>query len=218
MAFGIKGSYRENPGPVYFLDDATTDRGIVFQPDVYTFAEFLAGEVEARLSWNGGDAPTVLDVGCGQGDKLAALHERQPRWRLAGVDYGANLAVCRERYPWGTWIELDLDDGHALPEVGEVGADVIICSDVIEHLVDPTALLASLRATGSLIVLSTPERDIQWGYDHMGPSGNLCHVREWNAVELHAFLRDSGFTIHHHGLTRGSDQGWAMATQLVVMS
>lgn len=212
MAFGIKGGYRENPGPVYFLDDATTDRGIVFQPDVYTFAAWLVGHGE-QVYTSDVYSPAVLDVGCGWGDKLAAMHTAYPWWGYTGVDFGANIAHCRERYGWGAWIEADLERGLKLGD-----ADVVICSDVIEHLADPTALLASLRATGSLIVLSTPERDIQWGYDHVGPSGNLCHVREWNAVELHAFLEDSGFTIHHHGLTRGSDQGWAMATQLVVMS
>ena len=30
MAYHLPAKYRENPGPVYFLDDVTSTRGIVF--------------------------------------------------------------------------------------------------------------------------------------------------------------------------------------------
>lgn len=205
--FCIKHGYVENPGPVYFLDDVTSDRGIVFQPDVYTFAEWAA-----QLA----GIETVIDVGCGWGDKLAALHERHPEWRYVGVDYGDNIAHCREAYSWGHWIDHDLEEPIDL-FTRVVGPRVVICSDVIEHLVDPTGLLSTLKQSAAhAIVLSTPERDLQYGYDHMGPSTNLCHIREWNGTELRALLEQAGLTANHVGLTRGSDQGPFMATQLVV--
>lgn len=209
MGFHLPVGYHENPGPVYFLDDPTADRGIVFQPDVYTLAEYLA-------ELTGGGAlgpPAIVDVGCGWGDKLALMHDRHPGWTFHGVDYGANIARCRQAWPWGSWVEHDLETFVAL----DADEAIVICSDVIEHLVDPLPLIASLRASGAAaIVLSTPERDVQHGYDHRGPSPNLCHVREWNAHELHVLLEEHGLRIRHHGLTRGSDQGWPMATQLVV--
>lgn len=204
MAFCIKDSYVENPGPVYFLDDPTATRGIVFQPDVYTFAEWAA-----QLA----GVTTIYDIGCGWGDKLAALHQRRPDWTLVGVDYGANIAHCEDTYDFGAWLEHDLEKYFRLFGAGSV----VICSDVIEHLVDPTNLLRSLKdSEANSIVLSTPERDLHHGYDHMGPSSNICHVREWNGVELRALLESHGFTVNHVGLTRGSDQGPYMGTQLVV--
>lgn len=204
--FEIKASYRENPKPCYFLDDVTDVRGIVFQPDVYTFAELLA-EVAGL--------PSIVDVGCGYGGKLAAIHDRHPDWCFLGVDYGANLEHCRALYPWGDWLEQDLEaiGGSAI----DAHASVLICSDVIEHLADPRPLVAALRGSGAeLIVLSTPERDVQYGYDHEGPPPNLCHIREWSAGELKAFLEGEGLRVRHVGLTRGSDQGWPMATTIVV--
>jgi hypothetical protein len=66
------------------------------------------------------------------------------------------------------------------------------------------------------VVFSTPERDVQHGYDHMGPSPNLCHIREWNAQEFHDYLASVGLNPRHVGLTRGSDMGWAMGTQVAV--
>lgn len=212
--FNIKDGYQENPGPVYFLDDVTSDRGIVFQPDVYTMAEMLVmiDPVAESLKVALGRPPGIVDVGCGWGDKLAAMHDRHPEWTFCGIDYGANIAHCRATYGWGAWSDVDLEGLFVLPT-----GTVVIASDVIEHLVDPRKMIQSIvAAEPEFVVLSTPERDVQYGYDHMGPSQNLCHVREWNAEELHGFLESEGLTILHHGLTRGSDQGWAMATQLVV--
>lgn len=210
--YGIKDGYRENPGPVYFTDDVEAERGELFQPDVYTMAELL-------VQLCGMD--TIVDVGCGQATKLALIRERHAEWRYIGVDYGGNLDVCRARYPWGEWVEHDLEHHIALSGLRDVGACVTVCSDVIEHLVDPDPLVRSLWTFAhghGPVVLSTPERDVQHGYDHMGPSPNVCHVREWNAQELNAWLVASGHTVAWHGLTRGTDRGWAMATQLLVLT
>lgn len=201
MAFCIKKGYRENPGPVYFLDDPKGD--ITFQPDVIPYAENLAAELGLSK---------VVDVGCGWADKLALLHDRRPSWELVGVDYGDNLAHCTATYPWGTWIEADLEHPFALDAHGAV----VVCSDVIEHLVDPTAMLESLRTSGaSAVVFSTPERDVQHGKKHRGPSPNLCHVREWNLAELAEFIGQSGFTVTAAELTRGNDIHPFLSTSLV---
>jgi 2-polyprenyl-3-methyl-5-hydroxy-6-metoxy-1,4-benzoquinol methylase len=208
MGYGIKDGYRENPGPVYFLDDVTATRRIVFQPDVYRLAELVTRQRYDEYEI------TVVDVGCGQADKLEALKDRQRGWAYVGIDYGANIAACRQRYQWATWIEADLEEPLDLTVHWET---TVICSDVLEHLVNPNTLLASLRKSeAGKFVFSTPERDVQHGYDHTGPSPNLCHVREWNAAEFHQLLTDAGFNVEYLGLTRGSDQGWAMATQVAV--
>lgn len=202
--FAIKPGYRENPGPVYFLDDVTETRGLVFQPDVYTLAEFLA-ELTGTHS--------IVDVGCGWGDKLDGIHERHPDWDLVGIDFDQNITHCKESYGWGEWLELDLEMPQYLPAADAI----VVCSDVVEHLVDPSALVFSLRkCKAKAIILSTPERDVQHGALHEGPSPNRCHVREWNVAEFREFLTAEGLTVHHQGLTRGHDQSWIMPTQLAI--
>lgn len=199
MSFGIKDGYQERPTE-YFLDNLKETRGIVFQPDVYTLAELLCDI---------GGITQINDLGCGQGDKLAAIHERHPDWDLIGYDFGANIQYCRVAYDWGTWVDVDLE--HPLTTTW----GMVICSDVIEHLANPVVLLESIL--DRFVVLSTPERDLQHGVDHMGPSPNINHVREWNYQELHTFLENLGFHIKFHGLTRSSDQGPYCQTQIVVM-
>lgn len=206
--FCIKKGYRENPGPVYFLDDPKDDdvvlQPVTFQPDVIPRAEALA--IEHGIT-------RLIDVGCGWADKLAALHARQPTWDLTGVDYGDNLKHCRETYDWGTWLEADLER----EVIYSANDAIIVCSDVIEHLVDPTTMLASFRRSGArYVVFSTPERDVQYGSDHRGPSSNPCHVREWNLGELVHYLEASGLRVVEAGLTRGSDQSTGLGTSLVV--
>lgn len=204
MAFCIKDGYVENPGVCYFVDDATATRGIVFQPDVYTFAEWVAETAGIRR---------IMDIGCGWADKLAGIHQRHADWDFVALDFGANIEHCRRTYDWGTWLEQDLEQPFLIGATGSV----IICSDVIEHVADPTNLVRSMRMSGAeAIVVSTPERDVQYGAQHMGPPPNPCHVREWNGAELAAFLTEEGLTVRHVGLTRGNDRGTAMATQLLV--
>jgi hypothetical protein len=200
--FHIKDGYRTNPRPVYFLDDPKGD--ITFQPDVIPRAEAVADD--AGLS-------RLVDIGCGWADKLALLHDRRPDWDLVGIDYGDNLTHCRDIYPWGSWLEADLETVDHI----DAGGAVAVCSDVIEHLADPTAMLAALRWSGAeAVVFSTPERDIQHGPSHRGPSPNVCHIREWNLDELVSYITASGFEVTAAELTRGNDVGPALSTSLVV--
>lgn len=219
MGYRIRPDYVENPEPVYFLDDPkSTPSGnpVTFQPDVYTMAELLLDSLMDAGDAIVADDPVLLDVGCGWGEKLAEIHERHPHWRIVGMDHGANLAHCEATYPWGQWISIDLDAAETL-RFDVDGPAVVVCSDVIEHLADPSRLVRALAdAQCAYVVISTPEREVQYGPDHAGPPPNLCHVREWSTAELHAYLTESGLRIRWHGLTRGSDQGWAMATQIVI--
>jgi len=212
MAFGIEHGYRENPGPVYFLDDVTTERGVVFQPDVYTIAELFAAQRDQLHE------TVIVDVGCGWAEKLAAMHERHPEWRYVAFDYGANIDHCRARWGdnWCDWRTLDFE--HATRE-DFPRADVVICSDVIEHLVDPLALVASFAGSellaDALFVISTPARELQ-EFGRHGPPQNLCHVREWTGAELQVWLESEWLEVVHRGLTRGSDQSAVMATTLIL--
>lgn len=191
----IKEGYRHRPDPEYALED---DHGVVWQPDVYPLAARLADLLGASC---------LVDVGCGNGAKLAALH---PQFQLVGVDLpGPNLEQCRARYPFAEWLEHDFDTAAALPVAPVVlRRAVVVCSDVIEHLRRPEILLRQLRLTLDMahaVVLSTPERDLTWGTEHTGPPPNPCHVREWASAELDALLADIGFAHRLMGLTRSND-------------
>jgi SAM-dependent methyltransferase len=85
-------------------------------------------------------ARSVLDVGCGSGEVLAAL--RSPGRRLCGVEMSPEaVRSLEERGIEGRSIDLEVD---VLPFAdGEF--EVVICYDVLEHVFAPGRLLAEIR-------------------------------------------------------------------------
>ncbi|HEX8129154.1 MAG TPA: glycosyltransferase family 2 protein [Pyrinomonadaceae bacterium] len=208
--FFIKPGYTPRAAPEYFHDTLADTRGITHQPDAYPLAAHLAAYFGCRH---------IIDIGCGLAHKLAELH---PRFELIGVDFGDNLRGCRERYPFGRWIECDLER-ERLDEFDPavVASSIVICSDVIEHLVDPSGLLANLRGLlehAPAAVLTTPERDLVRGSSHFGPPQNPSHVREWNLAELETLLRAEHFNLDFIGLTMDNDHEWQKRTTLAVLA
>lgn len=204
--FFLPPAYVARPVPSYFED--VSDR--TWQPHVYPLAAAIARHAGATH---------IVDVGCGRAAKLAAL---RGEFSVIGIDYGSNLEYCRAQYPDGTWLEADLERAAPSP-VDErlIAQSVIVCADVIEHLVDPTALLAMLAgmgAHGHAILLSTPERVRTWGPDQLGPPPNAAHVREWSLDELCTLAVHHGLTLAFAGITASDDRTWAMNTSLLVAS
>lgn len=206
----LKPGYISRSKPEYFVDNTSEHEGLIWQPEAYLLAAHLARTY---------GCDTVLDLGCGRGLKLAGLH---PEFQLKGVDYGANLAHCAETYPFGTWLEADFEHDVTLPLAPEALAHtVIVCADVIEHLIDPQPLLrllARLLEHAPAAVLTTPERDRVRGETHMGPPDNPHHVREWNGLELGNLLEAHGLKVAHLGVTLDNARSQQQSTQLAVLA
>ncbi len=97
----------------------------------------------------------VLDVGCGDGFATSVAARRNPGHQFAGLDWSArSLAQARERGV--SVLRAGLDS--RLP-VRSASVDVVIMSEVIEHLVDTDSAVEEahrvLKPGGSLL-LSTP--------------------------------------------------------------
>jgi hypothetical protein len=207
----IRAGYRHRATVEYFTDAAAD--GVTWQPDVYPYAATLAEH--AGLD-------TLIDLGCGRAGKLAALAIERPDWTYVGVDFGENLAWSRENHAFGEWIDADLEKTERLPLAPDLlRGSIVVCSDVIEHLLDPLPLLTltrNLLSDGCIAaVFSTPAREFRSGYDAPGPPRNPSHVREWACDEFQSLLRASGFEIHYAGLTRSDDASHGLSTQLVTV-
>lgn len=110
-----------------------------------------------RLLGAGAAAPeaTLLDFGCGSGDLLVSMAARYPLARLAGVDGSAEgLAITARALPEATLVHADFAAGA--PEQLRAWASHAVCSEVLEHVDDPVAVLkavlACLKPGGRLVV------------------------------------------------------------------
>ena len=96
---------------------------------------------------------TVLDAGCGEGYLARHLLDHLPGIRLTGVDVSAQaIERAKRRCPEG---QFSVGTLEAL-ESGGRSFDLVVCSEVLEHLEDPRAALerlASLAAPHALLTV-----------------------------------------------------------------
>lgn len=188
--------YRENPqassdagGTPFWGEPSVND--IRMQAPVYRL-------VARRLRHR---ADTVLDIGCGSGDKL--VHYLAPvarRWW--GVDQPSAITEAGRRWgdgaPNGAWCPGDLSSPELWDELYSFRPDLVMCVDVIEHLDDPHELLARLRRfslQGADVIVSTPDRSHLDGSNALGPPLNPRHVREWSEPEFRLLVESAGFHV-----------------------
>ena len=162
--YRIKPGYRERQEYLQFDDRPHT---MEWQAEVYLAARELFEMLKLH---------SVVDIGCGAAFKLMHFFDDA---KTVGLDFEPNLSFLRERFPGRDWRQSDFSRPL------EFRPDLVICSDVIEHLVEPNELLSYIRSLDARwAVISTPERDVVRGIEHLGPPPNPHHVREWNGVEF----------------------------------
>jgi SAM-dependent methyltransferase len=156
----------------------------------------------------------LLDAGCGSGRHLCHAF-RTPGVQVAGVDLDpvdlctakGFLALMAREKP-GSWIVTCADVSH-LP-FADCSFDVVVCSEVLEHIADNGAAVAELvrvlKPGGDLVVTVPrflPER-VCWALSaayHREPGG---HIRIYRKGELLNLLENAGTRCwrirYRHGL------------------
>ena len=135
-------------------------------------------------------SPTLLDVGCGNGELLRLIDARWPGRRLSGVDLSQSVVEQnRQALPSMEFFRADLtkpDD--ALP----AGFDVVVCTEVIEHL-DDSALavkrLAEAVKPGGHVIITCPPGRVWPTERHFG------HVRRPRRHDLFSWAEAAGLVV-----------------------
>lgn len=137
---------------------------------------------------------TLLDIGCGTGNFLAAAHDAG--YRVTGTELDRNAArFAKERL--GVERVLPVTIAGFVEQLGNEKFDVATFFEVLEHQTEPAEFLrhvkSCLKPRGT-IALSVPNRE-RWltGPDVLDYPPN--HFSRWNAETLKKFLSTQGFEV-----------------------
>jgi 2-polyprenyl-3-methyl-5-hydroxy-6-metoxy-1,4-benzoquinol methylase len=171
--YGIKENYVHRLENKYFNDTANTDG---WQKEVYLYARKIADE---------NNFSKILDIGTGSAFKL--LNNFSDKETL-GIDVPKTVDWLKATYPNKKW------SSDFTPVTGY---DLIIASDVIEHIPYPDTLLDLIQNSNpKMIILSTPDRDLLKNGQN-GPPKNGAHVREWNMPEFYNYISSRFIVLEH---------------------
>lgn len=105
---------------------------------------------------------TVVDLGCGAGSILARTR-RDHDFAVAADHDPVLLATAKLTGSKPVLLDLDAD----LP-LASASIDVVLCTDVIEHIVEPNRALAEMyrvmRPGGTVIVFTPPYDSMRWNF------------------------------------------------------
>lgn len=141
----------------------------------------------------------ILDVGCGEGTTIVKLKQAKIGKILEGIDNSEDaLRIGKSLYQG---INIKSGDIYKLP-YKDSSFDLLICTEVLEHLKNPRKALAELRRVSSkYVLLSVPNEpffllaNLLRG-KYLRTLGNHPeHVSHWTNPNFKIFLRRNGFRI-----------------------
>ena len=148
----------------------------------------------------------LLDFGCGYGSLTRMLHGRDIK--CCGYDPSA------ARLSRASQAGVEVSDN--LESVAEFGPfDLLICTDVLEHVANPREVLRYLNknaSPGALLAITVPQCEPSFMTDYfaaLAREGTLSrlvnpweHLNYFSASSLRGLLAEEGFTpVHDHGRT-----------------
>lgn len=192
MSYNIQ-NYNANINPCHHDDSQYRDEA---QREVYEFAyKFMKDN-----NYN-----KIIDVGCGSGYKLINY---LGEFNTIGIETEPCYSLLKNKYPLKQWILSGEPEKSFIYSEVLNSSDLVICSDVIEHIVNPDNLVNYLLSLKSkYYIISTPCRDIlcnnqkfknYYSKSWNGPPMNNCHVREWTMDEFKEYLSNYFNIISSH--------------------
>jgi len=168
--------------------DKYTNKNLLHKLALGRFHDALAAEI-ASLS-----PKSILDFGCGEGFLVERLRERgvaMPGY--VGVDLRSEaVQLARERNPDMEFRTVDIFEWPRR----EVRFDLVIASEVLEHLYEPERYLERLvQVSSRALLLTVPHEpwfrllNLMRGRDILRLGNHPEHVQHWNPESFTRFVR-----------------------------
>lgn len=156
--------------------------------------EQLVKLIPANLTFN-----SILEIGCALGIILNNISEYLSIKRIFGLDISSkNIELAKTLYPDNTFFQGTVEDlkrfisnGQTVPEF-----DLVLLSDVIEHIPDDLKFLESVREISTYVMINLPLekcfKNRHRKYDEDDPSG---HLRCYDLGMALSLIDQAGFEI-----------------------
>lgn len=136
---------------------------------------------------------SILDVGCGEGFTLERLEKADIGKKLEGVDFlDTAIQIGRKQFPQFT---LKQGNIYALPYKDD-SFDLLICSEVLEHLDHPDEALKELkRVSKKYVLFSVPNEpwfmasNFLRGKNWSRLGNDIEHINHWTSFSFARFIQ-----------------------------
>jgi ubiquinone/menaquinone biosynthesis C-methylase UbiE len=138
---------------------------------------------------------SILDVGAGEGFTLEMFRKQNVGKRLEGIEYMDDaLKLAKKFHP-----EVTIKKGniYELPYKAN-SFDLVICTEVLEHLDDPKAALLELkRVAKKYLIISVPNEPIFTiqrilrGKNVMKLGAHPEHIQHWSSTAFEKFIKSA---------------------------
>ncbi|MCK5015841.1 MAG: class I SAM-dependent methyltransferase [Candidatus Peribacteraceae bacterium] len=151
----------------------------------------------------------ILDLGCGNGALCDLMKSEFNHMEIVGVDYDKQgIELANKHYPSIDFYNYGVqDDPDALLDKTEGLFDVVVSTEVIEHLYAPQLLPAYANRVlkkGGKLIITTPYHGYlknlslsilnKWD-SHLDPFWDGGHIKFWSKSTLTKLLKNNGFEI-----------------------
>lgn len=149
----------------------------------------------------------ILDLGCGNGALVSWLLDKG--FDAYGTDASEKgIRIANEKHPGRFYIQ-DLSRDHLPDELREIPFNVVISTEVIEHLYDPRTFIRFCKRvlmykSNGFLLISTPYHGYlknlalslfnHWDR-HLNPLWDGGHIKMWSKKTLIKLLEDEGFQV-----------------------
>ena len=135
----------------------------------------------------------LLDLGCGTGEFAADVRRTRPDAEIVGLELSANgVELARKKVPGARFFQQDFTSRLTTPPELLGWATHAVCSEVLEHLDDPSSMIRNVRplfAPGCQLVVTVPAGPMSAFDRHIG------HRRHFDRPRLDATLRGAGLEV-----------------------
>jgi SAM-dependent methyltransferase len=142
---------------------------------------------------------TILEVGCALGILLDNIAGRLGIQDYTGIDIsGKNIETARSLFPVGKFYQGTLEEViNSNPlEVSPLKFDLVILSDVIEHIPDDTGFLKAVKNISDHVLVNLPlEKSFKNRNRKYGENDPSGHLRWYDRAMAGKLFEEAGFTI-----------------------